>query len=102
MELNNCHCPKCQSKNYKTHTSYTVSNGEERNIYRCQECGNYFSQTKNTPLAGLRKPLSFIIPVLEAVNGGMSINAACRTFGTSKKSIKRWLSLLGEQKETKQ
>jgi len=33
-------------------------------------------ETKNTPLEGLRTPLSLIIQVLEAVNDGMSINAA--------------------------
>jgi transposase-like protein len=100
MALNTFRCPNCQSNNYKTHTSYEVSNGEERYIYHCQECGNYFSETKNTPLEGLRKPLSFIITVLDAVNEGMGINAACRTFGTTKKSIKRWLQRLGGLKET--
>lgn len=31
----------------------------------------------------------------------MSINAAVRTFGTSKKSVKRWLERLGSLKETR-
>jgi hypothetical protein len=51
-------------------------------------------------LEGLRKPLSFISTVLEAINEGMGINAACRTFKTSKKSINRWLERLGGLKET--
>ncbi len=100
MTLSNLHCPNCQSENCKTHTSYKISTGFERNIYHCQECKNYFSQTKNTALEGLRKPLSFISVVLEAINDGMGINAACRTFKTTKKSIKLWLERLGSLKET--
>lgn len=100
MVLNTFHCPVCLRSNYKTHTTYTVNHDEERNIYHCQECGNYFSETKNTPFSVLRKPLSFITMVLDAINEGMGINAACRTFGTTKKSIKRWLERLGGLKET--
>lgn len=100
MALLSLHCPNCQSQDCKTHTSYKILNGEERNIYHCQECDNYFSQTKNTALEGLRKPLSFIAQVLEAINDGQGINAACRTFKTTKKSIKRWLERLGSLKGT--
>ena len=100
MSLTTIRCPECYSENHKLHTSYTVGSGEKREICHCKECGNYFSETKNTPLEGLRTSLSFIILVLNAINDGMSINAACRTFGTSKKSIKRWLKRLGELKET--
>jgi len=51
-------------------------------------------------LAGLRRPLRFIVTVLEAINEGMSINAACRQFHTGKNSIKRWLKRLADFKET--
>ncbi len=96
MALLSLHCPNCNSNNCKTHTRYEVSCGEERNIYCCQECGNYFSETKNTPLEGLNTPLSKISDVLEAINDGMSINAACRRLKTTRKSINRWTSLLGK------
>ncbi len=100
MSLTTLRCPECNSGNHKFHTSYTVGSGEKREIRRCQKCGNYFSETKNTPLEGLRRPLSLIILVLNALNDGMSLNAACRTFGTTNKSIKRWLERLGGLKET--
>jgi IS1 family transposase len=51
-------------------------------------------------LEGLRKPLSFIAQVLEALNEGMGVNAASRTFKTTRKSLKRWLERLGSLKET--
>lgn len=48
----------------------------------------------------MRKSLSFIAQVLEAVNDGQGINAACRTFKTTKKSINRWSERLASLKET--
>jgi hypothetical protein len=77
-----------------------VQAGEQRELYHCHDCGEYFSETKNTPLAGLRRPLSFIAMVLDALNEGMGINAACRTFHVGKNSIKRWLKRLASVKET--
>ncbi len=100
MTLSRLRCPECNSENHDFHTSYTVGSGERREIRLCQACGNYFSETKNTPLEGLRRPLSFIILVLNALNNGLSINAAGQTFGTTRKSIKRWLERLGGLKET--
>lgn len=100
MSLFELHCPECHSQDFKSHTTYTVDSGEQRQIFYCRECGDYFSETKNTPIAGLKTPLSFIILVLNALNEGLSINATARTFGTSKKSIKRWLERLGSLKET--
>jgi len=99
MALLSFHCPYCNSKHCKTHTTYKILSGEERNIYHCQDCGKYFSQTKNTALEGLKTPISTIAQVLEAINEGMGINAACRTFNTTKKSIKRWQKRLGSLKE---
>ena len=37
--------------------------------------------------------------VLNGLNDGLGINAAARTFGTTKKSINRWLKRLGNLKE---
>lgn len=100
MGLNQKRCPECQSKNFKPHTEYTVKWGEKRHIHKCEDCGAYFSDTKNTPLAGLRTHLSRIITILDAINEGMGINAAKRVFKVSKKSIYLWLDRLGGLKET--
>lgn len=100
QQLQQIRCPMCNSKNFSRHTTYTVQSGEQRELYHCDDCGDYFSETKNTPLAGLHRPLSLIIMVLDALNDGMSINAACRTFHVNKNSIKRWLKRLASVKET--
>jgi transposase-like protein len=100
MSLSERRCPECNTANFKAHTTYTVNQGEQRTLYHCQECDAYFSETKNTPLEGLKTPLSRISQILEAINDGMGLNAACRTFHVGKNSIKRWLSRLGNLKET--
>jgi hypothetical protein len=74
--------------------------GERRWIYDCPACESYFSETKNTPVAGLKRPVSQIATILNAINDGMGLNAACRTFKVGKNSIKRWLSRLAGLQET--
>ena len=99
MNLAKIRCPECHSENLRIHTTYSVGSGEERHIYHCQECGDYFSETKNTPLAGLRTPLSYIILVLDALNNGLGINAARDTFKVAKNSIYGWLERVADLKE---
>ncbi len=94
----NC-CPTCNSGNVHFHTSYLTKRGEPRFIYHCQDCHDYFSETKNTPLAGLRIPVSKMIEVIDALNDGMGINAAVRTFKVAKNTIYTWLERLADLKE---
>lgn len=98
MNLFELFCPECQSENIKEHTSYHVFD-EERYIYKCNDCEIYFSETKNTPLAGLRTPLSRITTILDALNEGVGINAATRLYNVSKNSIYRWLERLSDIKQ---
>jgi len=100
MSLLEKHCPTCNSSEYKGHCRYTIQSGETRWIYRCSECGSYFSETKDTFLEGLRTPLSRIAMILDALNDGMGINAACRVFKVSKNTIYSWLERVGDLKET--
>ena len=90
LEWFNPRCPECYTENATMHTTYTIQDGQQRQIMHCQACGNYFSETSGTPLAGLRTPLSRIQQILSAVHEGLGINAACRTFAVSKNSIKEW------------
>ena len=54
-------------------TTYSIGRGEQRTIYHCQ-CDSYFSETKNTPLAELKTPVSRISMVLEAINDGIWVS----------------------------
>lgn len=99
MCLSRRHCSECNSENIKRHCRYKVKSGEPRTLFLCQNCGNYFSETRNTPLERLKTPVSRISLVLEAINDGMGLNAACRTFHVGKNTIKRWINRLGDLKE---
>jgi transposase-like protein len=94
MELSPIRCPECNGADIYAHTAYTVQSGERRTIYACPNCGSYFSETYHTPRAGLRHPISFI-----ALNDGLGINAACRTFQVGKNTLYRWLARLADVKE---
>ncbi len=99
MSLFTLHCPTCAGEHFRSHTTYKVQNGEKRQIYHCLDCAAYFSQTKDTPLENLRTPLSLIQLVLDALNNGLGINAACATFHVSKNSIYLWQVRLAGLKE---
>jgi transposase-like protein len=100
MSLIQRRCPECNSEDFKRHCGYTIKSGEARDLFVCQDCHNYFSETKHTPLERLKTPVSRISLVLEAINDGMGLNAACRTFHVGKNTIKRWINRLGDLKES--
>ena len=100
MDLMAIRCTECGSDNLRVHMTYTILSGENRKLYQCKECETYFSETKNSALAGLRTPLSKISTVLHALNEGMGINAASRVHNVAKNSIYTWLDRLTGVKET--
>ncbi len=100
MELLATACPCCQSRDVMRHTLYTTQNQGERTIYRCKSCEEYFSETTNTFLAGIRKPISTIIHVIKARTEGMGLNAVCRTFELSKNTVLRWEERFTRIKQT--
>lgn len=100
MLLTPIRCPQCDSEKVKVHTGYTVQSGDVRSIYHCPACPCFFSETYDTPLAGLRTPLSRIQLILEALQEGLGVNAACRTFHVSKDTLTNWMIRLAPLKES--
>ena len=99
MTLTYIRCAPCGCKDVKEYRTYTIKDGEQRTIYHCPSCGNAFSETKNTPIAHLKTPISVIVQVLSALTEGMGINAATRLYGVSKNSIYRWQERLSGVKK---
>jgi len=93
-------CPHCHSEEIKNHSYYQTKNNGERKIFICQECESLFSETYNTPIAGLVTPLSEIIRVLKDRVEGKGLNAAVRTWGYSKNTILDWEKRLAALQET--
>ena len=78
-----------------------MKDGEQRTLYHCSSCDRSFSETRNTPIAQLKTPISVIVHVLSALTEGVGINTATRLYGVSKNSIYRWKERLsGLQKHS--
>jgi len=56
----------------------------------CEECKASFSETKNSFLQGLKKPVSLIWFVINSRTEGNSLNATCRIFGIAKNTLLSW------------
>ncbi len=59
-------------------------------MFICRDCFSSFSETKNTFLAGLKKPVSNIWQVIKAKTEGGSLNATCRVFDIAKNTLLSW------------
>jgi len=90
MDITIIHCPNCQGNDIHRHTVYETKNNGERFVYKCSQCGEYFSETKNTSIEGLRTPVSVITDVLNARTEGTGLNACSRIFNVSKNTVIRW------------
>ena len=99
MALTQMRCADCGGKNVEGYRTYTIKDGEQRTMYHCASCGCSFSETKQTPLAHLKTPISVIVQVLSALTEGVGINAATRLYGVSKNSIYRWQERLSGVKK---
>ena len=100
MNLTQISCPNCRCENIKEHRTYETINNGARILYKCEKCGNIFSETKGSFLEGLVKPLHFIIQVLMARSEGLGLNAACRVFTISKNTLLNWEGKFAGLKET--
>ena len=99
MALTQIRCADCGGKNVDGYRTYIIKDGEQRTMYHGAACGCSFSETKNTPIAPVKTPLSVIVQVLAALTEGVGINAATRIYGVSKNSIYRWQERLSGLKK---
>lgn len=100
MNLTQINCPNCRCENIKKYRTYKTINNGARGLYKCEKCGNVFSETKGSFLEGLVKPIHFIVKVLKARSEGMGFNAVCRVFEISKNTLLNWEEKFAGLKET--
>ena len=93
-------CNLCNSINTKPHTHYNTKNYGKRVVHKCTECGRFFSPTFNTFLAGIKKPISLIIQVINSRTEGLGLNAACGIFEIAKNTLLNWEMKFSEIKRT--
>jgi transposase-like protein len=90
MELLKKKCSNCHSYNWRVHHTYSTIHHGIRTICQCEECLTYFSETKNTFLENVKKPVSVIWQVIKARTEGLGVNAAARTFDIAKNTLFAW------------
>ena len=92
--------PRCDSQALKVYRCYETKHHGDRQLYRCGDCGEVFSETKGTFLEGLSTPLSAIVKVLKARSEGLGVNATCRVFEIAKNTLLDWERRFAELRET--
>lgn len=100
MTLFNQRCSSCNSEHCEIHGTYKTLHNGTRTLHRCTDCGAVFSETKNTILAGIRKPISLVAQVLNVRSEGLGFNAACRSYEIAKNTLLSWERKLSELAET--
>ena len=99
LELIDTTCPYCRCSELKQHSTYNTQHHGQRPIMQCESCIKFFSPTKNTFMAGIRKPISFIVDVFNARTEGVGLNATCRIFNVAKNTVLDWERRLSSIKQ---
>ena len=58
MVLTQRRCAHCGCKSIQGYRTYAIKDGEQRTMYHCSSCDRAFSETRNTPIAQLKTPIS--------------------------------------------
>ena len=90
MILFSCKCHKCKPENVRFAYEYNTDSNGRRKMFLCRDCRVSFSETKNTFMEGIKKPISFIWNVLNARTEGLSLNSTCRVFDIAKNTLLSW------------
>ncbi len=76
----------------------TRHNGWQQ-MYRCQWCGQRFSETQGTVFFGLKTPAETVYRALTALAEGVSIRSTARIFGERPETILLWLRRAGQHSQ---
>ena len=88
----------CNSENCSILFQYETKSNGSRNLFKCCDCGECFSETKLTFMQNIKTPISKIATVLNARTEGMSFNATCRVHEISSHTLQDWEHKFGQLK----
>ena len=74
---------------------YDTKSHGERILYKCLNCSELFSETSNSFMFQVKKPISLISSVLNSRTEGLGFNATCRNFSISSNTLRSWESKIG-------
>ena len=76
--------------------TYTTMHGEQRQMYKCNVCGQPFSETAGTPFFGLKTPTRTVCIALQELAEGLGIRAVARIHGVKPDTVLEWLKKAGQ------
>jgi len=76
--------------------TYTTVHGEVRQMYKCNVCGQAFSETAGTPFFGLKTPMKTVCIALQELAEGLGIRAVARIHGVKPDVVLQWLKKAGQ------
>jgi IS1 family transposase len=76
--------------------TYTTAHGEKRQMYKCNVCGQPFSETAGTPFFGLKTPTQTVCIALQELAEGLGIRAVARIRGVEPDTVLEWLKRAGQ------
>jgi len=79
--------------------TYTTVHGERRQMYRCEVCGQPFSETAGTVFFGLKTPARTVCIALQELAEGLGIRAVARIHGVDPNTVLDWLRKAGQHCE---
>jgi IS1 family transposase len=79
--------------------TYTTVHGEVRQMFRCNVCGQPFSETAGTPFYGLKTPIQTVCIALQELAEGLGIRAVARIHGVEPDTVLEWLKKAGRHCE---
>ena len=93
-------CPICRSSNLTAIKCYHTEFNGSRQLHRCRDCDAAFSETRGTPMAHLKSPISKVASVLRVRSEGLGMRATGRVFGMHKNTVMEWESKFAKQKDS--
>jgi IS1 family transposase len=76
--------------------TYTTVHGEKRQMYKCNVCGQPFSETAGTPFFGLKTPMQTVCVALQELAEGLGVRAVARIRGVEPDTVLEWLKKAGQ------
>jgi transposase-like protein len=78
-------CPFCMSESCKVHQK---NGGAYSTMFRCMDCGRFYSERRFTGYSGLKLPPEKITQIVNCLVEGISIRATTRLVDVEKKTVK--------------
>lgn len=79
--------------------TYTTLWGQRRQMFKCNWCGQRFSETQGTVFFGLKTKDEVVYRAITALAEGVGIRSTARIFGVEVETILLWLKRAGEHCE---